>query len=155
MAQDIARWGQGFIVGISTVAGERGLQSNYIYGAAKGALSIYLSGLRNRLHKHGVRVITVLPGFVRTKLTEHLDLPKKMMAEPAEVAEDIYTAYKKGKGNIYTKWLWRWKGVALGSMTTPRPWFSLPSVDSGRCPFQPVHFVGDTIFRVAHDSAPD
>ena len=107
MAQDIARRGQGFIVGISTVTGERGPQSNYSYGAAKGALSIYLSGLRNRLHKNGVRVITMLPGFVRTKMTEHLDLPEKLMAEPAEVAEDIYTAYTKGKGIIYTKWLRR------------------------------------------------
>ena len=98
----------GFIVGISSVAGERGRQSNYIYGAAKGALSVYLSGLRNRLHKDGVRVITVLPGFIRTKMTEHLDLPENLMAEPAEVAEDIYTAYKKGKEIIYTKWLWRW-----------------------------------------------
>jgi len=108
VAQDFARRGHGFIVGISSVAGERGRQSNYIYGAAKGALSIYLSGLRNRLHKHGVRVITVLPGFIRTKMTEHLDLPEKLMAEPAEVAEDIYTAYKKGKEIIYSKWLWRW-----------------------------------------------
>lgn len=108
VAQDFARRGHGFIVGISSVAGERGRQSNYIYGAAKGALSIYLSGLRNRLHKHGVRVITVLPGFVRTKMTEHLDLPGKLMAEPTEVADDIYTAYKKGKEIIYTKWIWRW-----------------------------------------------
>ncbi len=108
VAQDFARRGHGFMMGLSSVAGERGRQSNYIYGAAKGALSIYLSGLRNRLHKHGVRVITVLPGFVRTKMTEHLDLPEKLMAESEEVADDIYTAYKKGKDIIYTKWLWRW-----------------------------------------------
>ncbi len=108
VAQDFARRGHGFIIGLSSVAGERGRQSNYIYGAAKGALSIYLSGLRNRLHQRGVRVLTVLPGFVRTKMTEHLDLPEKLTAEPAEVAEDIYTAYKKGKDIIYTKWLWRW-----------------------------------------------
>lgn len=108
VAQDFARRGHGFIIGISSVAGERGRQSNYIYGAAKGALSIYLSGLRNRLHKHGVRVITVLPGFIRTKMTEHLDLAENLMAEPEEAAEDIYIAYKKGKEIIYTKWLWRW-----------------------------------------------
>jgi decaprenylphospho-beta-D-erythro-pentofuranosid-2-ulose 2-reductase len=108
VAQDFAKRGHGFIIGVSSVAGERGRQSNYIYGAAKGALSIYLSGLRNRLHKHGVRVITVLPGFIRTKMTEHLDLPERLMAEPEEVADDIYTAYKTGKEIIYTKWLWRW-----------------------------------------------
>ncbi|MCK9374513.1 MAG: SDR family oxidoreductase [Syntrophobacterales bacterium] len=108
VAQDFARRGHGFIVGLSSVAGERGRQSNYIYGAAKGALSIYLGGLRNRLHQHGVRVLTVLPGFIRTKMTEHLDLPEKLLAEPAEVAADIYAAYKKGKDIIYTKWLWRW-----------------------------------------------
>lgn len=108
VAQDFASRGHGFIIGLSSVAGERGRQSNYIYGAAKGALSIYLSGLRNRLHQQRVRVITVLPGFIRTKMTEHLDLPEKLMAEPAEVAEDIYIAYKKGKEIIYTKWFWRW-----------------------------------------------
>jgi decaprenylphospho-beta-D-erythro-pentofuranosid-2-ulose 2-reductase len=108
VARDFARRGHGFIIGISSVAGERGRQSNYIYGAAKGALSIYLSGLRNRLHKRGVRVITVLPGFIHTKMTEHLDLPEKLMAETHEVAEDIYIAYKKGEEIIYTKWLWRW-----------------------------------------------
>jgi decaprenylphospho-beta-D-erythro-pentofuranosid-2-ulose 2-reductase len=113
VAQDFARRGHGFIVGISSVAGERGRQSNYIYGAAKGALSIYLSGLRNRLHKRGVRVITVLPGFIRTKMTEHLDLPEKLMAEPGEVAEDIYTVFKKGKEIIYTKCLWRWIMVII------------------------------------------
>ena len=108
VAQDFAQRGQGYIVGLSSVAGERGRRSNYIYGAAKGALSIYLSGLRNRLYKHGVRVITVLPGFIRTKMTEHLDLPEKLLAEPGEVAEDIYNAYKKGKEIIYTKRSWRW-----------------------------------------------
>lgn len=108
VARDFARRGHGFIVGISSVAGERGRQSNYLYGAAKGALTIYLGGLRNRLHKHGVRVITVLPGFIRTKMTEHLDLPEKLLADPDEAAEDIYAAYKKGKEVIYTKWLWRW-----------------------------------------------
>lgn len=108
VAQDFARRGHGVIIGISSVAGERGRQSNYIYGAAKGALSIYLSGLRNRLYKHGVRVITVLPGFIRTKMTEHLDLPQILMAEPDEVAADIYNAYKKGKEIIYSKRLWRW-----------------------------------------------
>ncbi len=108
IARDFAHRGHGFIIGMSSVAGERGRQSNYIYGAAKGALSIYLSGLRNRLHNRGVRVITVLPGFIRTKMTEHLDLPEKLMAEPEDVAEDIFRAYKKRKEIVYSKWFWRW-----------------------------------------------
>jgi len=107
IASDFERRGHGFIIGVSSVAGERGRQSNYIYGAAKGALTICLSGLRNRLCKSGVQVITVLPGFVRTKMTEGLDLPEKLMAEPDEAAEDIYKAYKKHKDVIYTKWFWR------------------------------------------------
>jgi len=105
---DFERRGHGFIIGISSVAGERGRQSNYIYGASKGALTLFLSGLRNRLHKRNVRVMTVLPGFIRTKMTEHMDLPEKLTAEPEEAAEDIYRAYEKDKDVVYTKWFWRW-----------------------------------------------
>lgn len=108
IAADFEKRGHGFIIGISSVAGERGRQSNYIYGSAKGALTIYLSGLRNRLFKRNVRVITVLPGFVRTKMTESLKLPERLIAEPQEVAEDVYRAYKSGKDILYTKWFWRW-----------------------------------------------
>jgi short-subunit dehydrogenase len=108
IAVDFERRGHGCIIGISSVAGERGRQSNYLYGSAKGALTIYLSGLRNRLHKRNVQVITVLPGFIRTKMTAELDLPEKLMAEPDEVAEDIHRAYKRRKDIIYTKWFWRW-----------------------------------------------
>lgn len=113
IAADFERRGHGFIVGISSVAGERGRQSNYIYGASKGALSIYLSGLRNRLHKRNVRVMTVLPGFIRTKMTEHMDLPEKLAAEPKEVAEDIYRAYKKKQDIVYTKWFWKWIMIVI------------------------------------------
>ena len=108
IAADFEQRGFGFVVGVSSVAGERGRQSNYIYGAAKGALSVYLSGLRNRLHRRNVQVITVLPGFIRTKMTENLDLPEILMADPEEVAGDVYLAYKKGKDIVYTKWHWKW-----------------------------------------------
>ena len=107
IAADFERRGYGFIICFSSAAGERGRQTNYIYGSAKGALTVYLSGLRNRLYKSNVRVITVLPGFIRTKMTEGLDLPEKLIAEPEEVAEDVYKAYKKRKDIIYTKWFWR------------------------------------------------
>lgn len=107
IASDFEKRGFGFIIGISSVAGERGRQSNYIYGSAKGALTVYLGGLRNRLFKHNVHVLTVLPGFVRTRMTEGLELPGMLTAEPEDVAEDVYKAYKKGKDIIYSKWFWR------------------------------------------------
>ncbi|MBW1836750.1 MAG: SDR family oxidoreductase [Deltaproteobacteria bacterium] len=107
IATDFEQRQQGFIIGISSVAGDRGRQSNYIYGSAKGALTIYLAGLRNRLHKSNVQVITVLPGYARTKMTAQMELPEILLAEPDEVAEDVYNAYRKGKDIIYTKWFWR------------------------------------------------
>jgi decaprenylphospho-beta-D-erythro-pentofuranosid-2-ulose 2-reductase len=107
IAADFARRNHGFIIVLSSVAGERGRKSNYFYGAAKGALTIYLSGLRNRLYKNNVRVISVLPGMIRTKMTDHLDLPDKLLAEPEEIAQDIYNGFKKGKDIIYSKWYWK------------------------------------------------
>jgi short-subunit dehydrogenase len=88
------------------VAGERGRQSNYLYGAAKSALTTFLSGLRNRLYPN-VRVMTVLPGFVRTRMTEGMKLPQLLMIEPEQVAEDVYRAYKTGEDIVYTAWFWR------------------------------------------------
>ena len=99
---------KGFIVGISSVAGECGRKSNYIYGSAKSAFTTYLSGLRNRLYDSNVKVLTVKPGFVATKMTENLDLPKKLTAQPEEVAEDIFKSQQKGKNVLYTKWFWEW-----------------------------------------------
>ncbi len=108
IANDFEKRRSGFMVGISSVAGDRGRKSNYIYGSAKAALTTYLSGLRNRLYDAQVQVLTVKPGFVATKMTEELDLPEKLTAQPEEVAEDIYKAQQKGKNVIYTKWVWRW-----------------------------------------------
>ncbi len=99
---------RGCIIGISSVAGDRGRQSNYIYGSSKSAFSVYLSGLRNRLYKSGVNVLTVKPGFVNTKMTAEMDLPEKLTAEPEQVAKDIFKAYTKNKAVIYTRWFWRW-----------------------------------------------
>ena len=108
IADDFEKRRNGFIVGISSVAGDRGRKSNYIYGSAKSALTTYLSGLRNRLYDANVQVLTVKPGFVATKMTKGLDLPEKLTALPEEVAEDIYNAQQKGKNVLYTKWIWRW-----------------------------------------------
>lgn len=98
----------GTIIGISSVAGDRGRQSNYMYGSAKAGLSAYLSGLRNRLAKSNVNVITVKPGFVRTKMTAGLPLPAPVTAKPNHVANDVFKAYQKGSHQVYTLWMWRY-----------------------------------------------
>ena len=108
IANDFEDRRSGFMVGISSVAGDRGRKNNYIYGSAKAALTAYLSGLRNRLYDAQVHVMTVKPGFVATKMTEGMDLPEKLTAQPEEVAEDIYKAQQKNKNVLYTKWMWRW-----------------------------------------------
>lgn len=107
-ANDFEQRQRGFIIGVSSVAGERGRKSNYLYGSAKSALTAYLSGLRNRLNNSNVQVLTVKPGFINTKMTKGMDLPEKLTAMPNEVAEDIFNAQQKGKNVIYTKWMWRW-----------------------------------------------
>jgi len=100
--------GTGTIIGISSVAGERGRASNYLYGSAKAGFTAYLSGLRNRLAKKGVHVLTVKPGFVQTAMTEGMDLPPLLTAQPDQVAKAIYQAQKKQKNVIYTLWMWRY-----------------------------------------------
>jgi len=97
----------GGIISISSVAGDRGRQSNYLYGASKGALSLFLQGLRNRLHRKGIHVLTVKPGFVDTPMTEGVD-GLFLVATPDRVAEDILQAYARGKDVIYTPWFWKW-----------------------------------------------
>lgn len=99
--------GCGTLVVISSVAGDRGRQSNYIYGTAKAALNTFTQGLRNRLYSRGVNVLTVKPGFVDTPMTAHL---KKgfLFASPERIARDIVHAIEKGKHVLYTPWFWRW-----------------------------------------------
>ncbi|HTR29705.1 MAG TPA: SDR family NAD(P)-dependent oxidoreductase, partial [Puia sp.] len=96
--------------GISSVAGERGRQSNYFYGSAKAGFTAYLSGLRNRLFHKGVHVLTVQPGFVNTKMTENMPLPGPalLVASPELVADVVYKAVIKKKNVVYVKWFWRW-----------------------------------------------
>lgn len=99
--------GFGTIAVISSVAGDRGRQSNYIYGASKGFVSIFLQGLRNRLDPKGINVITIKPGFVDTPMTA--DNPKNFLfASPDKVAADIYKAIINKKDIIYTPWYWRY-----------------------------------------------
>lgn len=99
--------GHGFIIGIASVAGDRGRQSNYIYGSAKGALALFLQGLRNRLSKSGVQVLTVKPGFVDTKMTYGRS-GMFLVASPESVAQAIIKALKANKQVIYVPWFWQW-----------------------------------------------
>lgn len=108
IANDFEQRRSGFIIAISSVAGDRGRKSNYSYGSAKAALTAYLSGLRNRLFDSQVHVMTVKPGFVATKMTEKMNLPEKLTAQPEHVAEQIYKAQHKNKDILYTKWIWYW-----------------------------------------------
>jgi len=110
VANEYAAKGGGIITGISSVAGERGRQSNYFYGSAKAGFTAYLSGLRNRLFHKGVHVLTVQPGFVNTKMTENMPLPGPalLVASPELVADVVYKAVIKKKNVVYVKWFWRW-----------------------------------------------
>lgn len=107
LANRFADRGSGTLVGISSVAGERGRATNYVYGSAKSGFTAFLSGLRNRLAKTGVHVVTVLPGFVATRMTEAMDLPAKLTAETGEVAEAIARAVERKKDIIYIRPIWR------------------------------------------------
>lgn len=96
---------RGTLAVIGSVAGDRGRQSNYVYGTAKGAVAIFLQGLRNRLHPAGVQVLTIKPGFVDTPMTASF---KKgaLWATPEAVAADILAAIEKRRDVIYTPWFW-------------------------------------------------
>lgn len=107
LAERFEAAGRGVIVGISSVAGDRGRASNYVYGAAKAGFTAFLSGLRNRLARGPVRVITVKPGFVATRMTEGLPLNPRLTAQPAEVAEAIRAADLRGRDVIYVRRIWR------------------------------------------------
>lgn len=116
VANDFERRKKGFIIGISSAAGDRGRKSNYCYGSAKAAFSTYLSGLRNRLYSSGVRVLTVKPGFVLTRMTEGMKLSPLLMARPDEVARDIVRAQERHRDVLYTKWFWKWIMLVIKSL---------------------------------------
>lgn len=97
----------GSIAVISSVAGDRGRQSNYVYGTAKGALTIFLQGLRNRLSKVNVQVLTIKPGFVDSPMTK--DFKKGLLwAKPQQIAQGILKAIDKRKDVVYLPFFWRY-----------------------------------------------
>ncbi|MBY4892692.1 SDR family oxidoreductase [Rhodobacteraceae bacterium N5(2021)] len=118
--------GSGTLVGISSVAGDRGRASNYVYGSAKAGFTAFLSGLRNRLAKKGVHVVTVLPGFVKTAMTEGMDTPAPLTAEPEEVGAAILKAVTRKTNVIYTRPIWRIVMAVIRNI--PEPLFKKTSI---------------------------
>lgn len=105
-AQRMEARGSGHIVGISSVAGDRGRASNFVYGASKAGLTAALSGLRNKLAGRGVLVVTVKPGFVDTRMTAGMKLSPRLTATPHEVARAILRAQAKRRDVVYVKPVW-------------------------------------------------
>lgn len=104
-ANALSKQSNGFIAAISSVAADRGRQSNYVYGSSKAGLSVFLDGLRNRLHSQGVHVLTVKPGFVDTAMT--YGRPGMfLVASPEAVGEAIVKAAEKRKNSVYIPWFW-------------------------------------------------
>lgn len=103
------------IIAIGSVAGDRGRQKNYFYGAAKGALALYLQGLRNRLATSNVHVLTVKPGFVATPMTAAME-GLFLVASPEAVARHIIKAFMKKKNVLYTPWFWRYIMLIIKSI---------------------------------------
>jgi short-subunit dehydrogenase len=99
--------GFGTIVGVSSVAGDRGRSSNYVYGSAKAGFSAFLSGLRARASRGGVHVVTVKPGFVRTKMTEGMKLIGPLTVEAGVVGDAILDAVKRRRDVVYVSEKWR------------------------------------------------
>lgn len=108
IANDFEQQKSGVIAVISSVAGDRGRQSNYVYGASKGMLSLFLQGLRNRLYKSGVSVVDIKPGFTRTRMTAGMKQDGFLWANADETAQGIVKAMRNGTDIVYLKWIWRW-----------------------------------------------
>ena len=106
LASRLEQQRSGVMAVISSVAGDRGRRSNYVYGAAKAALTAFLSGLRQRLYRSGVAVVTIKPGFVDTPMTARFN-KGALWASPGVVAHDIVRAIGRGTPVLYTPWFWR------------------------------------------------
>ena len=107
LAERFAARGHGILVGVSSVAGDRGRAANYVYGSAKAGFTAFLSGLRNRLSESGVHVVTVKPGFVRTRMTDGMNLPTWLTASPEEAADVIVRAIYRRHDVVYVRRIWR------------------------------------------------
>lgn len=119
LAQAFETRGYGTIIALSSVAGDRGRSVNYVYGSAKSGLTTYLSGLRSRLHGTGVRVVTVKPGYVDTRMIEGMDTPAVLTAEATEVGKVIERASHNHRDVIYVRPIWRLVMLVLRNIPEP------------------------------------
>ncbi|MEB3223603.1 MAG: SDR family NAD(P)-dependent oxidoreductase [Candidatus Sericytochromatia bacterium] len=110
--------GRGWLCGVGSVAGDRGRQSNYLYGAAKGGFHVYMQGLRHRLAPHGIRVTLVKPGFVDTAMT-HGRPGLFLVASPQAAAEGILRAVSRGRAEAYVPGFWRWLMAVIRAIPGP------------------------------------
>jgi decaprenylphospho-beta-D-erythro-pentofuranosid-2-ulose 2-reductase len=109
----------GTLAVISSVAGDRGRPSNYLYGTAKAAVSTFCEGLRARLFKVGVHVITIKPGFVDTPMTKGLALPAALVAKPEQVAQRIVRGIERKVGTLYAPGFWALIMLIIRSIPQP------------------------------------
>lgn len=116
LANGFERQRGGCIAVITSVAGDRGRRSNYVYGAAKGGLHVFLQGLRNRLYGAGVAVLEIKPGFVDTPMTAHL-AKHRLFASPVRVGRAIHRAISRRRDVVYVPWFWRL--ILLGVRLVP------------------------------------
>lgn len=107
LANRFERQGDGVIAAVTSVAGDRGRQSNYVYGSAKAMVSVFLQGLRNRLHRSGVAVVDIRPGFVDTPMTRDFD-KGALWANPDRVARGIVAAVTHRRALAYVPWFWKY-----------------------------------------------
>jgi decaprenylphospho-beta-D-erythro-pentofuranosid-2-ulose 2-reductase len=121
LANRCAARGAGTLAVISSVAGDRGRQSNYVYGSAKAAVTTFLGGLRQRLAKSQVRVLTIKPGFVDTPMTAGIANKGALWAQPDRVGAAIVKAIDRGRNVVYVPWFWRW--IMLVIRHIPEPLF--------------------------------
>ncbi len=107
LAVPLEQRGRGTLAVIGSVAGDRGRQSNYAYGASKGFVELYCQGLRNRLHARNVRVVLIKPGPTDTPMTAGAEV-RGRLADPVRVAADIVHGIARGRAVVYTPGRWRW-----------------------------------------------
>lgn len=120
-ASVLERQGSGSLVAIGSVAGDRGRQSNYLYGAAKGGLGVLMQGLAHRLAKSGARAVVVKPGFIDSPMTAHLAKGGPLWASPEAVAQIVRKAADKGGPVVYAPWFWKF--ILLIIRVVPAPIF--------------------------------
>jgi len=116
VANDFEQKREGFIVGVSSVMGERGRRSNYLYGSAKAGFIAYLSGLRSRLIESDVQVTTIKSGITINRTIKNIEYPLFLSAKPEEVAYDIFKAQQKNRDIAYSKWQWKFASMLIKHM---------------------------------------